>query len=205
MDIQRIRQQIIHLNKSNGVAPLPLPSPPSTFAIVAALAWTCFARCKPFAENDDVFFFFFADVRGRLNPPINRRYMGACLTGCRAKLPAHELRGEHALVAAVSALQDEVRKMKNDPMAGWDFVTSLFMVDMDRLMHVSGSSGFEAYEVADFGWGKPRRIENARMNDDGHVALMRAKSGHGVQLSVSLLLPMQMDEFKVQFLKLLQG
>ncbi|KAM0826605.1 hypothetical protein ACQ4PT_068763 [Festuca glaucescens] len=201
-DIELLKQRIVHLSESHGV--YLRSHPPSTFAAIAALAWTCFIRCKQFSGDDDVLFFFFADARRRLDPPVDEAYTGSCLTGWLARLPARELQADHALAAAASAVQDEVRKMAKDPVAGLDFVTRLLTVDMDRLMHVSGSSGFRAYEVADFGWGRPRWTENARMNDDGHVALMRAKDGHGVQMSVSLLLPAQMDEFQAQFLKLLQ-
>lgn len=199
-DIQRLKQRIVHLGEAHGA---PLHRAPSTFAAVIALAWTSFARCKPLTADDDVVLFFFADVRDRLDPPVDAGYFGACLTGCLTRLPARELHAERALATAASAVQDEVRKMVENPLAGWNFMTLPGEVPLDRLMNVSGSSGFRAYEVADFGWGKPRRTEPIRMNQDGQVALMRAKDGHGVQVSISLLQPAHMDEFKSQFLKLL--
>jgi hypothetical protein len=170
---------------------------------VAALAWTCFARCKPFTADDELVLFFLADARGGLDPPGDAGYyMGTCLAGCIARLPAHRLRAEHALAAAASAIQDEVGKMRKDPLAGWNFLTPMSTINEELLMNMSGSSNFRAYQVADFGWGKPRRTENIRMNQDGQVALMRARDGQGVQVSISLLQPAQMDEFKSQFLKL---
>lgn len=201
--IQRLKQQILHLGESHG---LPLSRPPSVFAAVMALVWTSFARCKPSPsdnDNDDVPLFFFADVRDRLDPPVSLGYIGACLTACLAKLPRRELHSERALAAAAAAVQDEVRKMKEDPVAGHNFLRPEVTDFMDRLMLVSGSSGFRAYEVADFGWGKPRRTEPIRMNHDGQVALMRARDGSGVQVSVSMLQPVHMDEFKSHFHKLL--
>ena len=88
-------------------------------------------------------------------------------------------------------------------MGGWNFFKPLPRGSMSQLMNVSGSTGFRAYEVADFGWGKPMRTEPIRMNHDGQVALMRARDGHGVQVSVSLLQSAQMEEFRSQFLQLL--
>jgi hypothetical protein len=200
-DIERLKQRIVHLGELHGT---PLPRPPSVFAAVVALAWTCFARCKPFAADDDVLLFFFADVRDRLDPPVDAGYMGACLTGCVPRLPARELHGDRGMAAATLAIQDEISKMKEDPVAGWNFFECLAPGDsMDQMINVSGSTGFRAYEVADFGWGKPRRTEPIRMNHDGQVALMRARDGHGVQVAVSLLQLAEMDSFKSQFLGLL--
>ncbi|CAM0901901.1 unnamed protein product [Alopecurus aequalis] len=197
--IERLKRRIVHLGETHGA---PLPRPPSTFAAVVALAWTCFARCKPFAGDDELPLFFLADARDGFDPPVDAGYMGACLAGCLARVPARELCAEHALAAAASAIQDEVRKMRMDPLARWDFITPLLTVDVAKIMNVSGSPSFRAYEVADFGWGKPRRTENIRMNQDGQVALMRARDGQGVQVSISLLHSAEMDKFKFHFLKL---
>ncbi|XP_044334825.1 phenolic glucoside malonyltransferase 2 [Triticum aestivum] len=200
-DIQRLKQRIVHLGESHGA---PLPHSPSTFTAVVALAWTCFARCKPFSPEDDAQLFFFADTRARLDPPVDVGYIGACLTGLISKLPVPELRGDRALPAAASAVEDEISKVKKDPIAGWNFLTLLTGACLDRMMNISGSSGFRAYEVADFGWGKPRRTEPITMNHDGQVALMRSRDGQGVQVSVSLLQPAHMDAFKSSFLELLK-
>ncbi|EMS64735.1 hypothetical protein TRIUR3_05761 [Triticum urartu] len=104
--------------------------------------------------------------------------------------------------APLAGKLEEVRKKTEDPMAGCNFLAPAFTVAMERLMNVSGASSFRAYELADFGWGRPRRTENTRMNRDGQVALMRARDGLGVQVSVSLLEPAQMAEFKSQLLEL---
>ncbi|XP_047070838.1 phenolic glucoside malonyltransferase 2-like [Lolium rigidum] len=196
-DIQRLKQRIVQLGESHGK---PLPRPPSAFAAIVALAWTSYARCKPFAADDDLLLFFFADTRDRLDPPVDAGYIGVCLTGCMATLPAAELRSERALAAATLAVQDEINKMKEDPVAGWNFMSPALWASINRMMNISGSPGFRAYQIADFGWGKPRRTENIRMNGDGQVAMMRASDGQGVQVSVSLLQAAQMDEFKSHFL-----
>ncbi|XBJ05485.1 hypothetical protein VPH35_024260 [Triticum aestivum] len=204
-DIQRLKQHIVRLGVGEASSHSPRPRPPSTFAAVAALAWTCFIRCRPFiSDEEEALLIFLADVRDRLDPPVEAGYIGVCLWPCLVKLPAGELRGQRALAAAASAIRDEVRKMREVPVATWDFQTSLLAGrPMDRLMSVSGSPRFSAYEDADFGWGKPRRTEPIRMNHDGQIALMGAGDGHGVQVSVSLLQPAQMDLFKSHFLDLL--
>uniref|UniRef100_A0ACD5XCH4 Uncharacterized protein n=1 Tax=Avena sativa TaxID=4498 RepID=A0ACD5XCH4_AVESA len=200
-DIQRLKQHIVRLGEADGE---PLTRPPSTFVVVAALAWTCFARCRPIAMDDDVLFHFIADVRGRLDPPVDAGYIGACLTRCVVMIPARELHGARALVAAASALQNEIRRMNGDPTNGQDHLAPVVMAAWaDRLMLVSGSSRFKVYDIADFGWGKPKRTEPTRMNYDGQLALMGARDGQGVQVSLSLLQRSQMDLFKSQLLELL--
>jgi hypothetical protein len=198
-DIQRLKQNIVDLSKAHGA---PLTRPPSTYVAVTALAWTCFARCKPFAMDDDLLLYFLADVRDRLSPPVDAAYIGVCLTRCLAIIPTRELRGACALEAAASAIQNEVRRMTEDPTNRRSYLTPMIKASWDRLMNVSGSSGFRAYEIADFGWGKPRRTEPIRMNHDGQVALMRGRDGDGVQVSVSLLHRPEMDHFKSVFLDL---
>ena len=140
--IERLKQRIARVGEESQGAP-PLRRPPSTFVAVVALAWTCYARCRPFPADDDVFLFFFADVRDRLDPPAGADYFSACISRCLARLPA--------LAAAASAAQGAVREVTEDPLAGWEFATTPSEVPMDRLMNVSGSPGFRVYEAADFG------------------------------------------------------
>ncbi|WVZ87371.1 hypothetical protein U9M48_034012 [Paspalum notatum var. saurae] len=199
-DMGRLKQRIVRLGEAHGA---PLRRPPSRFVAVLALAWTCFVRAKAFAGDENVSLFFFADARDRLDPPAGAEYFGACLTGCLAKLPARELHAEGALAAAASALQGAVRRMVEDPLdswPGWEFFRLGADDFSDRAINVSGSPSFRAYQVADFGWGRPRRTENVRMNRDGQVALVGARDGEGVQVSVSILQRAQMDAFKAEFL-----
>ena len=203
--IARLKQRIVRLGEAHGA---PLRRPPSSFVAVVSLAWTCAVRCRSFPADDNVFLFFLADARDRLDPPAGADYFGTCLTGCLVKLPARELRAERALAAAAVAVQDAIREMAEDPLGsspGWEFLKLAGdrTVPIDRVVNVSGSAGFMAYEVADFGWGRPRRTENVRMNHDGQVALVRARDGGGVQVAVSLLQRAHVDAFKSELLKLL--
>jgi hypothetical protein len=197
--MERLKQRIV---EADGGA----RRPPSRFVAVAALAWTCFVRCRSIPADKDVFLMFLADVRDRLDPPVGADYFGACLAGCLATLPARELlHGERrALAAAASAVEGAIRAMTEDPAAGWDLVRISGAIPRDRFLNVSGASSFRAYEAADFGWGRPRRTVPARMNRDGQVALVCARDGDGVQLSVSMLQRTHKDAFKSEFLDLLE-
>uniref|UniRef100_A0A0E0KVS7 Uncharacterized protein n=1 Tax=Oryza punctata TaxID=4537 RepID=A0A0E0KVS7_ORYPU len=197
--LERLKQRITRDGEVHGT---PLHQPPSSFVTVIAMAWTFFARCKTTAADDgDIF--FFADVRERLDPPVDAGCFGTCLTGCLVRLPVHDVHGDGAMAAAASAIQEEILKLAEDPLAGWNFMSLAGKIPSDRVMNVSGSPRFRPYDV-DFGWGKPRRTEPIRMNHDGQVALVRAADGHGVQVSVSLLQSAHMEAFKSQ-MHLLEG
>ncbi|MFS9531499.1 acyltransferase, partial [Klebsiella pneumoniae] len=95
-----------------------------------------------------------------------------------------------------------------DPLAGLDWRSLVEGINMDRLVNLTGSTRFPAYEAADFGWGPPGRTELVTMNHDGQVVLVAAKrqggdgAGGGVQASVSLH-PAHMDTYKSHFLSYL--
>jgi hypothetical protein len=180
--------------------------PPSSFVAVAALAWVSFVRSKQhpagiISRDDEVYLFFFADCRARLDPPPGDGYFGTCISGCLARAAAGDLLGEGGVGVAAAAVAEEVRRAAEDPLAGWDWMTTLEQVDMDRLMNLAGSTRFPAYEAADFGWGPPGRTELVTMNHDGQVVLVAGKGGAGaggVQASVSLH-PAHMDAYKSHF------
>ncbi|KAL5214422.1 hypothetical protein ABZP36_003574 [Zizania latifolia] len=200
--LERLKQRIVGVGEAHGA---PLRRSPSSFVAVIAMAWTFLARCKTSAVDDgEVFLVFFADIRQRLDPPVDPGYFGACLAVCVVTLPARDLHGAAALATAASAVQEEIRKMAEDPLARWDFMSLVVegKIPIDRMMNVSGSPGFRPYDVGDFGWGKPGRTEPITMNHDGQMALVRAGDGRGVQVSISLLQRPHMDAFTSQFLQL---
>nr|CAB3485854.1 unnamed protein product [Digitaria exilis] len=183
---------------------------PSTFVAVIALLWTSSVRGRSIPPDDDVFLFFFADLRDRLDPPAGEDYFGACLAACLAMLPARELHGDGALVTAAAAVQGTIQKMADDPLGfwpGWEFLNMPGYGDRTvgspcsgRVMNVSGHSGFRAYEAGDFG---PRRTENVTMNKDGQVELVRARDCGGVQAAVSMLRRDHVHAFQSELRKLL--
>ncbi|WVZ94854.1 hypothetical protein U9M48_040691 [Paspalum notatum var. saurae] len=181
----------------------PAATTPSSFVAVAAVS---FVRAKHAAgviasAADEVYLFFFADCRARLDPAPGERYFGTCISGCLARAAAGDLLATEGggLGAAAAAVAEEVRRAAEDPLAGWDWMGTVEGVDMDRLVNLAGSTRFPAYEVADFGWGPPSRTELVTMNHDGQVVLVAGKGGAGgVQASVSLH-PAHMDDYKSHF------
>uniref|UniRef100_A0A0D9X4W9 Anthocyanin 5-aromatic acyltransferase n=1 Tax=Leersia perrieri TaxID=77586 RepID=A0A0D9X4W9_9ORYZ len=183
---------------------------PSTFVTLASLAWVSFVKTKhaagEIADDDDVHLFFFIDIRGRaaaVDPPVSDSFFGTCISGCLAAAAARDLVadcGDAGLAAAAAAVQGEVRRAAEDPLARWEWMSLVGRVPLDRLVNMSGSTRFPAYEAADFGWGSPARTELVTMNHDGQVVLVAAAAGGGggVQASVAMK-PAQMEAFTSEF------
>ncbi|KAK3122836.1 hypothetical protein QOZ80_8AG0619060 [Eleusine coracana subsp. coracana] len=207
-----ISTQQIHRLKQHITACFPSAAPPSSFVVVVALAWVSFVRAKHpdviISPDDEVILFFFADCRARLDPPAGDGFFGTCISGCLAQATARDLLaddndddGGSSLARAAAAVAAEVRRAAEEPLALWDWMSLVERVDVDfdRLVIVSGSTRFPAYQAADFGWGPPARTELVTMNHDGQVVLVAGKDADGgVQASVSLN-PAHMDAFKSCF------
>uniref|UniRef100_A0ACD6AJ81 Uncharacterized protein n=1 Tax=Avena sativa TaxID=4498 RepID=A0ACD6AJ81_AVESA len=202
--IHRLKQRISDFITSPTSAQATTPAP-SSFVAIAALTWVSFVRSKhpdAISAADDVYLFFFCDCRGRsgIDPPVSDNYFGTCITGCLAKATAQDLLSEDGVAAAAAAIQGVVQRAAVDPLALWDWMDILTWVPLDRLVNVSGSTRFPAYEVVDFGWGTPTRTELVTMNAGGQMVLVAAKGGGGgVQASVCME-PDDMDAFNSHFL-----
>uniref|UniRef100_A0ACD6A1N2 Uncharacterized protein n=1 Tax=Avena sativa TaxID=4498 RepID=A0ACD6A1N2_AVESA len=202
--IRRLKQRISDLTTSPISAQATTPAP-SSFVAIAALTWVSFVRSKhpdAVSADNDVYLFFFCDCRGRrgIDPPVSENYFGTCITGCLAKATARDLLAEDGVAAAAAAVQGVVRRAAVDPLALWDWMDICSWVPLDRLVNVSGSTRFPAYEVVDFGWGGLTRTELVTMNAGGQMVLVAAKGGcGGVQASVCME-PDHMDAFNSHFL-----
>nr|CAB3482304.1 unnamed protein product [Digitaria exilis] len=201
-DMQCLKHRIADVSPTGHAA-----TSPSSFIAVASLAWVSFVHAKHRAgnvsPNDEVYLSFFADCRTRLNPPPGDHYFGVCISGCLARVTARDLLAENGVGVAAVLVAEQVRRAMLDALAGWDWRSTVKEVDKDRVVILSGSNKFSAYEVTDFGWGLPARTELVTMNHDGQVVLVAGKKGGdsdgGMQASVSLH-PAHMGMYKSYFL-----
>ncbi|VAH55802.1 unnamed protein product [Triticum turgidum subsp. durum] len=181
------------------VAPnLPKAKPVSTFVALAALSWTAFVRSKGLGAGDDTYLAFLADLRSRLDPRVSEAYLGNCVRACLASCAdAADLLGQAGILHAARAVQAAVAEMEAAPLSGTDkgWMQKLMRLPFQRLTNVAASPRFRAYEAADFGFGKPARVELVSMNHDGEMVLVGGRRDGEVQASVSMD-PAHMDAFK---------
>lgn len=172
--------------------------PVSTFVALAALSWTAFVRSKGLGAGDDTYLMFLADLRTRLDPPVSDAYLGNCVRVCMASCAdASDLLGEAGILRAARAVQEAVAAMEAAPLAGMGkgWIHTMMRLPFHRMTNVAASPRFRAYDVADFGFGKPARVELVSMNHDGEMVLVGGRHDGEVQVSVSID-PAHMDTFK---------
>lgn len=169
------------------------PLAPTTFVAVSAHVWTAMARSKQLNRAEPACLHFLADCRARLDPPAPEGYFGNCVKLCSAAAPAGDLIGEEGFARACAAIQRAIREYLIEDVGKIVPAES----EMRRVVNVSGSNRFKAYDV-DFGWGKPGRVELVSMNYDGEVVMVCARDGDGVQVSVAVD-PARMEAFASDF------
>uniref|UniRef100_A0A453DSE4 Anthocyanin 5-aromatic acyltransferase n=1 Tax=Aegilops tauschii subsp. strangulata TaxID=200361 RepID=A0A453DSE4_AEGTS len=197
-EIRSLRRRIDDLASAEAGGDAPKPKPVSTFVALAALSWTAFVRSKGLAAGDDTYLAFLADLRSRLDPCVSEAYLGNCVRACLASCAdAADLLGQAGILRAARAVQAAVAEMEAAPLSGTDkgWMQKLMRLPFQRLTNVAASPRFRAYEAADFGFGKPARVELVSMNHDGEMVLVGGRGDGEVQASVSIN-PAHMDAFK---------
>jgi hypothetical protein len=195
-DIRSLKRRIDDQAAAAGDATSPTHKPVSTFVALSALGWTSFVRSKGLAAGDDTYLVFLADLRARLSPPVPDGYVGNCVKACLASADAGALLRPRGLLAAARAVRAAVAEMEAAPLAGTErWIERVMGLPFSRLANVAASPRFRVYDAADFGFGRPRRVELVSMNHDGEMVLVGGRSEGEVQVSVSLD-PTRMDEFK---------
>lgn len=170
---------------------------PSSFVALSALAWVCLLRSRAVGVDGAArsHMVFSADCRSRLTPPLPAEYFGNCLRPCFVEAATSELLlrtgGMAPVAVAAAAIGSAIRKMEQgqgvlEGAEGW--LGKVLSVLPHRPMSVGGSPRPGAYEGADFGWGRPCRVEMVSIDKTpGTVSLAEDPEGKGgVELGVAL-------------------
>ncbi|XP_057978681.1 malonyl-coenzyme A:anthocyanin 3-O-glucoside-6''-O-malonyltransferase-like [Malania oleifera] len=179
-DMDKIKRWII-TQKSNS-AQLLL----SNYVVTCAFVWVCLAKAKAEGKNEKmstegpVFFGFVAGGLARLDYPIPATYFGNCVAFGRATVKMGELVGGDGVVAAAKAIGSSIEKLNRGVLEGaerwipdWEL-----MVGSELHMTVSGSPKVGLYEM-DFGWGRPKKIEDISIDGMGAISLTESREIKG--------------------------
>ncbi|KAJ3678691.1 hypothetical protein LUZ60_002494 [Juncus effusus] len=186
VSIQSLKRQVVEKTSTS----IPLPS---TFQVVIAYLWTCVAKTKGLSCNNELTHLcFVSDCRSILNLPVPSAYTGNCLHGTYVDLMGSILASTDGLVQATIATARAVRRAKSEPLKGIEGVPEGLKVFV---------SGILRYYDADFGWGRPERVETIMENNGEAQAIIYAGKEKGT-VQVSLVLPKcDMEKFSDVFMK----
>lgn len=132
--------------------------------------------------------------------PVPASYFGNCVGFGRAEATAHELVGENGIVVAANALGSTVKRLDKDLFADAERWISDWRVFSESELHVTvaGSPKVDLYDT-DFGWGRPRKIEDISIDKSRAISLHESRDGiGGIEVGVVLPKP-QMDAFTSLF------
>ncbi|KAL6601490.1 hypothetical protein ACP70R_044710 [Stipagrostis hirtigluma subsp. patula] len=164
----------------------------SSFAAASAVAWVCLLRSGSVgvAGAERAHMLFSAECRSRLAPPLPAEYFGNCLRPCFVEAAASELlSADGGVAAATAAIGGAVREMEAGVLEGAEgWLGKVMSVLPARPMSVGGSPRHGVYMGADFGWGRPARVEMVSVEKTpGTVALAESPEGDGgMELGVAL-------------------
>ncbi|KAG8388574.1 hypothetical protein BUALT_Bualt02G0139500 [Buddleja alternifolia] len=172
----------------------------SSFAVVCAYVWTCFARSagEVLADDEAEYFTCPIDCRRRLNPPLPDTYFGNCLAIMVAELTHGRLKGNEGLVAAVEAIVKAIEKTLNNEKGILDGsdekLSQLKKMIGKRVFGVAGSPRLYSYG-ADYGWGSVKKYEVVSIDSDGSISLDKSR-----ELKGSLEIGLSMTKVKMDAL-----
>ncbi|KAH0708788.1 hypothetical protein KY284_010215 [Solanum tuberosum] len=177
----------------------------TSFTITCAYVWTCLVKSEVTTieiidENVMEFFVCAADCRARINPPLPPSYFGNCIMGYVTQTRRIDLIGKEGFTIAVELIGEVIQKRMKDEewILSGNWFKEFSTIDTKRLLSITGSPKFDLYS-ADFGWGKPEKIESVSTDNGGSMSLSKSKDSNG-DLEVGLSLSKaQMNTFAAIF------
>ncbi|XP_022955408.1 phenolic glucoside malonyltransferase 1-like isoform X2 [Cucurbita moschata] len=172
-DMQKLKQWVLKERQNSHI---------SSFALTTAYLCVCIAKSNGTREGN-LAFGFPADARSRLKPPLPSNYFGNCVSVRGVFIERTELLGEKGIVVGSKAISEAVKSLEEgalDRAERWCkfMIASIGNDSGEKMITVGGSPKFEVYS-ADFGWGKPRKVELVSSESPTTVSLTDSGDGDG--------------------------
>ncbi|KAK1552307.1 hypothetical protein Q3G72_014196 [Acer saccharum] len=189
-----------------------LPVHLSPYVLTCSFVWVCLVKTSfqngNYFGEDPSYFGFNAGGINRLDYLVPASYFGNCVGFGRSVVVMEELLGEDGIVVAANALGNTIKRLDKalfDGAEKWVSDWEVFFGSDNHVM-VSGSPKVGLYKT-DFGWGRPKKIEEISIDKKRGISLIESRDLEG-GIEVGLALPkVHMDAFISVFnqgLKVLQ-
>nr|KYP45440.1 Anthocyanin 5-aromatic acyltransferase [Cajanus cajan] len=203
--MDKIKRYIINCCKEKNQ---PQPVHLSAYVLTCAFIWVCLVKTQQCVNEkvnnheDHSYFGFIAGGITRLDYPVPITYLGNCVGFGRASVRRKELLGEDGIVIAAKSIGSTIKKLDASIFAGAEKWISDWEVlhGSEQHVHATWSPKLKLYEL-DFGWGRPKKIEEISIDYTGAVSLLQSRDVVG-GIEIGLALPKsKMDIFSMLFTK----
>lgn len=197
-EIQQLKKFVLH--KKPGMR-----NKVSTFVLVCAYLWSCFAKSvglegEEVADDEPVYLAFPGDCRAHLDPPLPDTYFGNCVAFMIGESTHGRLRGKEGIVEAALAIRKAIRKTFNNDNGVIDVSghQKFKQLKRKRVFIIAGSPRHDM-DGNDFGWGRAKKTEFMHIDSRQSVSLMTRSMGfEGAQIGLSMS-KVEMDGFAAVF------
>ncbi|XP_060188156.1 phenolic glucoside malonyltransferase 1-like [Lycium barbarum] len=178
----------------------------SPYVVTCSFIWVCWLKANmdniedPNEKMEPRYFGFIAGGITRLGYPVPINYVGNCIAFGRAMARTNELLGENGIVFAAKAIGDTIKELNEDVLGGSENWILDWKVFHEPGLHinVTGSPKVDLYTL-DFGWGRPKKIEEISIDKTGGVSLCESRDMIG-GIEIGLALPLvKMEAFHVLY------
>ncbi|KAG4915109.1 hypothetical protein JHK87_052666 [Glycine soja] len=203
-EMEKIKCFIINFCKEkNQTQPVHL----SPYVLTCAFVWVCLLKNQQclnerVKHEDPTYFGFIAGGITRLDYLGPKTYSGNCVGFGRASVKIKELLGQDGIVVAARAIGSTIKKLDSSLFDGaekWILDWEVFH-GSEQHVHAKWSPKLKLYEL-DFGWGRPKKIEEISIGYTRVVSLIQSRDVE-CGIEIGLALPKsKMDTFFILFTK----
>ncbi|MED6147247.1 hypothetical protein PIB30_042273, partial [Stylosanthes scabra] len=182
-----------------------MPVHVSAYVLTCALLWVCLVKTqqsmnRKMGDEDPIYFGFIAGGITRLDFEVPMSYLGNCVGFGRASLRRRDLVGEEGVIVAAKAIGSTIKKLDESILGEAEKWVLEWRVlhGSEQHVHATWSPKLKLYEC-DFGWGKPKKIEEISIDSTRAVSLLQSRDVEG-GIEIGLALPNnQMEAFTILF------
>ncbi|KAM3301731.1 coumaroyl-CoA:anthocyanidin 3-O-glucoside-6''-O-coumaroyltransferase 1-like [Capsicum chacoense] len=180
----------------------------SPYVVTCSFIWVCWLKANMDNIEDSIdktephYFGFIAGGITRLGYPVPISYVGNCIAFGRAMARRNELLGENGILFAAKTIGDTIKELNRNVLGRVENWMSDWKVFNGSGLHmtVTGSPKVDLYSL-DFGWGRPKMIEEISIDKTGDVSLCESRDMSG-GIEVGLALPLaKMEAFYMLYIE----
>ncbi|KAB5560964.1 hypothetical protein DKX38_005921 [Salix brachista] len=152
----------------------------STYVLVYAHTLVCALEAKGLKSNEKIKMLITVDCRSRLSPPLPKNYIGNCVSSFDTVMEGEDLMKENGVAYVAKRLTEMIKGLDNRSVleGAKERLPYKDSEPNTRQVRSVGTNRFGMYG-ADFGWGKPSKVEVTTIDRFGSFSIMESKDESG--------------------------